>query len=789
MNALLKTLVKQNLEKTPEGVALWLAIRRYGKDVKFPKDCWYHNDPLRKHERTKLMQIMRTGSGSEQEQISRASINQTRLTFAWDALINEYLRRLEVEEPNAMKQAQQLKEFWIDLADNLLFADSASPERKALGLQFLANLIEYCPTWAIPTLLSPRVVRCIVNQRSGKERLLHQVAKLPLDRLCQRVRKEQEHAPISSILRTLIVTSEKPAFDQATSSNTIASMLQHANSACVKDTISLVEDFILHPGDSGLDPSNTKASRPVFADMFLNLIRMRKVAPDEPWVSHLLEVLLKLCYFQWNAEPALTDASRAAFRSRLMSCTNHLITESRPYIICQSIVSLLKNLEARKELKLLLTFDANVRRVLERAFAHVNAISNDDSTLSPVPQAFICLYALTILQVFNEDPDAVSMLEEIETAYQATIEESQPLNEAFDLLMEVLLSMVSKPSALYRKVAQHVFTAFAPSLTAGALQSMLAILSQKETSAGQRALFDQNGDGEIDGLEEDFQGDIDGLEASDVEVLAQEDDDEKVASISERSEESEGFEGSEVDVSDTEDQAQMERLDASLGELLKTGRSGAEEEATDDESMDDEQMMALEPHLTKIFQERQSTTSKKKENQDAKETMINFKNRVLDFVTIYVKEQHSNPIALEIILPLLQLIWKSSSKQISEKASDIIRQYVELCRKKRGRISKIDDTAPVWQILETVFRIVAEGPSKTFQNACSRISIHLIKLIALNEGGDREATFARAQDLFADLQKRWMLDAKVQTQPLFFVNWLNWCTELRKGKGLPEDKD
>ena len=35
--------------------------------------------------------------------------------------------------------------------------------------------------------------------------------------------------------------------------------------------------------------------------------------------------------------------------------------------------------------------------------------------------------------------------------------------------------------------------------------------------------------------------------------------------------------------------------------------------------------------------------AQKKDNKDAKATMINFKNRVLDLLLIYVKQQHANP--------------------------------------------------------------------------------------------------------------------------------------------------
>ena len=371
------------------------------------------------------------------------------------------------------------------------------------------------------------------------------------------------------------------------------------------------------------------------------------------------------------------------------------------------------------------------------------------------------------------------MLDEIDAAYKAVTDGKDSEKEAFELLVEVLLGMVSKQSALSRKVAEQAFTAIAPELTPGALQSMLDVLGQKENTSGQNALFDQN---QTDGGDDT----IEGLDDSDVEEVDQEpsasddeiSDDAAEECASERGSSSEGL--------SKDDEEEMQRLNASLGEILKTGRSGADEEVTDDESMDDEQMMALEPRLTNIFQERKKAGTKKQDNKDAKKMMIHFKNRVLDLLTIYIKQQHANPLALDMIVPLLRLISESTSKQLSDKTFNLLKQYIELCGKRKEGLPTLEDGDSVWAILETVLQEVGRNNSKLYQNACSRSSLFLVKVLSHAEqssgGVNAQQAVARAQDMFSGLQKQWMMDPKLEIQLSFFQNWLGWCNDVRRKK-------
>jgi len=388
---------------------------------------------------------------------------------------------------------------------------------------------------------------------------------------------------------------------------------------------------------------------------------------------------------------------------------------------------------------------------------------------------------LTILQVYNGDTEAVSIIHELDTCHQSISDKQNSVgSESFDLLLEVLLSFLAKPSALFRKLAGQVFAIFTADVTSDGLQSLIEILEKGESLAGQQDLFDQDIDGVEDGM-----SDNDLEIASDVEMIqdvsagsAENSDlvseDEQNSSADSETSDQESEEDSDEEKIDEE----LAKFDAMLADTLKTSQpsgNAALSDGSSDEEMDDEQMMALEPHLTKIFQERKKTTSKKREKKDARENVINFKNRVLDLLLIYVKKQHANALALQLILPLLRLVRISTSKQIAEKSFSLLKEYFDACR---GKELPVPDGGEIWEILDEIHAEAKLDASKLHGYACSRSSLFVVKvLVALDENN-----YGRAVDVYSESQKQWYLDTKSKTQPALFTEWINWSINTRKQK-------
>lgn len=301
----------------------------------------------------------------------------------------------------------------------------------------------------------------------------------------------------------------------------------------------------------------------------------------------------------------------------------------------------------------------------------------------------------------------------------------------------------------------------------------------QETLSGQQQLFVQQSetDDEASSQEAEEQDFIDVEEESDVELvngyeqLNPEPDDEN-GSDQLSADSSDAEEG--ADEGDDEEAA----FDKKLREALGTTDGGDDDNSDDDGSdMDDEQMMALEPHLTSIFKERQSQPSKKQEKKDARENIVNFKNRVLELLSIYVKSQYANILALDLILPLSTLVRTTSSKLTAEKAFALLKQYFDACSKNK-MWPRLSDAQPVFEVLAAVHAELKLGGSKLHANACSRSSLFLSKVLVAIDPKHYE----QISGMYAELQSQWYQDPKSKVPGSAFTEFTSWSITTRKHK-------
>ena len=368
--------------------------------------------------------------------------------------------------------------------------------------------------------------------------------------------------------------------------------------------------------------------------------------------------------------------------------------------------------------------------------------------------------------MLNDEPDAVAVLEDLVACYSA----KDASTDSTTMLVELLLSFVSKPSSLFRKLAEQVFSVLAPDITAESLQSLVDILAQKESLSGQRELFDEH-NAENDGQKSDVEDEevVDVEDASDVELVNGDAPFEQEGSIDESGDSSSAEEGA-ANSEDDEEAA----FDKKLADAL--GTAAADDDSDDDGSdMDDEQMMSLEPHLATIFKERQQKSSKKQDKRDAKENIVNFKNRVLDLLTIYVKAQSGSVLALDLVIPLASLVRNTTSKPTAEKAFAVLKQYFETCNKNKA-LPQPDNHEDCFAVLAELHGEMKLGGSKLHANACSRSSLFIAKvLVSLDQ-----KHYQRIAEMYAGLQSEWFADPKSKVQGGVFTEWTSWSISTRK---------
>lgn len=262
------------------------------------------------------------------------------------------------------------------------------------------------------------------------------------------------------------------------------------------------------------------------------------------------------------------------------------------------------------------------------------------------------------------------------------------------------------------------------------------------------------------------------------------DDDEEMIDIDEADSDVEVVEGDDAsegsNSSDSEDAAEVADFEAKLAAALGTHRADQDLNAAESDSdadMNDDEMEEVDAQLAKVFRARRQVTSQHKDKKDAREHMINFKNRVLDLLEIFVKRCHSRLLTLDLLLPLLRLSRRSTVKQIANKATTVLREYTKLC--KGNAVPKIEGdegVEPVWELLRAIHKEAGHSGPPAHTTACSQASVLVVKVLVAH---DKDAV-AGVVDVYAATRKDQLMSAKCHVQPSFFTDWNNWCVSASK---------
>jgi DNA polymerase phi len=393
-------------------------------------------------------------------------------------------------------------------------------------------------------------------------------------------------------------------------------------------------------------------------------------------------------------------------------------------------------------------------------------------------EGFILLYSLTLLQVYNGEGDAVMMLDDLDVSRKAMLKKAKgSAKEGSDVFVEIILSFLGNPRTLFRKIGEEALSIFASEISAEGLSSLTDILDTEENLEGQKELFNQ-GDDDAEG----GGSDSDAEEDSDVEMIDGEDQDsEDEASEASETNDTDDSENSGSDEEESEDDAELTQFNNLLALTLQTSKPNVDGEASEDTSdesdMDDDQMMALDPHLSQIFKQRSKTTSKKKERVDAKQNVVQFKAKVLDLLAIYLEKQYSSPLTLDVLLPIVRRTRASANKQLAEKASKMLKTFFDSRNKHKAPLPKPDDTEAAWEVLRGIHEEAKlGGGAKIHADACSSASLHIVKvLVGLDRGN-----YSGVVDVYAESQKQWFAEKKSALQPVLFTSFQNWSLNARQ---------
>ena len=401
----------------------------------------------------------------------------------------------------------------------------------------------------------------------------------------------------------------------------------------------------------------------------------------------------------------------------------------------------------------------------------------EDVQLGEVVKAFRLLYSLSLLQLYNGEPDAITMMEDLEESFRHGPQRLMRDSRAMMILVDVVIGALSKSTVLSRLIATRCFTALTKFLTEDALGSFFEVLGKPENVSGQNEVYAQ--EGSVDGHESNIGGDGESEGGSDIETSTETESEEDVSDDAEEVEITNEEKDASQSSDNEEDDEELSKFNSLLADVLQVQtkeEAGKQDGSSDESDMDDEQMMALDSHLTNVFKERKKVASRKRQHKDAKQTMIVFKNRILDLLLIYIRNQHTNPLSVTLILPLLQLMRTTSSKQLAEKAFNHLKQYYDTCKSK-GVPREVRDEV-LWGNLKAIHEEAAKATSKMLQSACSRSSLFIAKLLVLRD----KSNYDGVVEQYASSQKSWYMDPKSKINPTMFTEWISWSIGTRTRK-------
>ncbi|KAM3543293.1 hypothetical protein ARSEF1564_003823 [Beauveria bassiana] len=801
--ATLRKIDEVGMAKTADGVAIWItAMNRY-PDIKVKP--WRH--PLAAKTFGDLAAVLKESfneSSKDQNEKKNSAPKHANWTaqlhFVWDILLAHYA--------GEGVKADELDQFWQRVVDDGFFSKSATDGQKFKGFMVFQKMLEGLADQKskVNKLFSKNLLNCLMNQAAKEDRYLHRAAVKALKAIENTVAAHPKS--LTTVLRNLLTGNGVYTFDQRTSSKTIDRLLQNSGTISEKKILEVLQLPISSlASQEETEAKSTLRSYVEYLSKALNASASTgsEKSNGKDSFGIYLQELSRLAYSQPENIPSelLTEQIRELCRSRLESSLSKLTRRADDFSgLCNAVGAIdPSSVDMEDDIK------AAVDDALKRMRSLLKRKSKTEAAKS-VNEALATLHAISVFQLYNGDPDAMESLRDL-AQYDDKLKKGDKTEGDSELLVEILLSMVARPSSLMRQVSQQVFEAFSSHITAGGLQLLTDPLASNESAQGQKELFNTEDDAMlIDGDGSEVENDdnvVDLDDASDVEIGSDVEfvnlDDKEDAS----DDDSDDSDDDDDDDDDDEDQDDEQEgpvdLDELCASILKSHRLDKDADAASSDSdgdMSDSEMMQLDDKLAEVFKHRvKAKPDSKKDKKDAKQSVVQFKHRILDLVDMYVRAEgpRANPLAYALLTPLLLLVRTTTTKPLASRACEIILNYQKALKKARSNVKTTaaaeekkkktkkkqngnnggdDDVDEENEVLLPLLTEIHEAAGQDNAHAYSKAASAASLIVAGSMLAANRENIRHIAAVYAQTQSRWVLgEARLQTS--FFADWNNWC--------------
>lgn len=315
---------------------------------------------------------------------------------------------------------------------------------------------------------------------------------------------------------------------------------------------------------------------------------------------------------------------------------------------------------------------------------------------------FLFLYCQMWLQMFSQPDLATEVLGELAPVHERWSRGDKKGQEEgeepawVEVVTEILISLLAQNNHLLRGVVGAVFSVVGKEMTRPAIDSLLAVVRQKEGDEAEDE--DDDDDDDEDGVRAD--GDVD---------IKDSNDNEENSDDSSDSEEEEEDEDDDKEVNQT----LLNKISGALGE-----HAAVSDDDIDMDDVPDEDMAKLDQKLVEAFKVlggRKDGLAKKKAALSSLASM-HFKLRVLEVVELYLKNT-PNPALLPSMIPsLLEAL--DTAVRSSSKEETLVKRLVSVLAKFAGVAMKMkveDKTLSIQlgkevvQVLTSLLELASSG--------------------------------------------------------------------------------
>lgn len=459
------------------------------------------------------------------------------------------------------------------------------------------------------------------------------------------------------------------------------------------------------------------------------MVKKKSGVHEGNWLQDVLFFFLKQAYFlpvEKDRNETLPPSVRQICEQRFVSALKDLSSSKEMksfelHVIVQHAKDLLENGEYKVASD---AWTEEAGKAFKKAVHNIEKIRKKRRKSGEIrheDEVFELLFSHMVLNLFTEPDQAMDILKELKACYERQKTKYEEKNDEephwAEVLTEVLLSLLTKTSSLFRHVVDQVFFLLAPHLTQDALNMIIESLDPRKGINGENLEIVDESDVEEDDEEMEYDEEKAKVESNGVHGEDESGDDDDSSS---------NEEGGET--VGAVDEAFRAEVQAALGPAMV---DMDKEESSSDEDLDDEAMMKLDGALAAVFKSQLQAIRDKNKNKDAMKIILHFKLRVLDIIEILIKKQASNPLILEVVIPLLNATWSALNSKdfrtLGEKAQALFQN--KLCTAKELPPAPAINAKDVHKKLEDLIQKAMMAPSMAIVSLITRGCLYLVRVL------------------------------------------------------------